>query len=321
MNLSDAVKSIQLKELEALLAVADMLSFSQAAKSLGVSQPSISIKIKNLEKKFGKTLFVRQGRRVILTPDGRDLTKAAEELFESLRKVAVILSQNPSQSLIRISVGEAIFLQAFPELIHDYSRSTPEVKCDITIGDSITNLEDVESGKSDIAMVGWISREHLKSEELVVEQICEDELVVIVPVGHPLASRNKVSLRDIMGYGYIARKTSSGVQRTVIDILKKSGYGRHELNVVAVLDNASSVIMAVYRNIGISIVSKLQAETARSIGLIRVIRLEEHISKRPAFAIRRRRASETVRTFFDYSVDYVKERIHKIPLQEPGRYS
>lgn len=315
MNISDAVKSIQLKELEALLAVADTLSFSQAAKNLRVSQPSISIKIKNLERKFDKTLFVRQGRKVILTPDGRNLAKAAEELFESLQKVASILSQNSPQNLIRISVGEAIFLQAFPALIHDYGKSNPEVRCEITIGDAVTNVEDVQSGKSDLAMVGWVSRELINSEELVVGQIYEDELVVIVPVSHPLANRNKVALRDIMRYGYIARKTSSGVQRTVTDMMKRSGYGRHDLNVVAVFDNASSVIMAVYRNVGISIVSKLQAETARSIGLIKVIKLDERISKRPVFAIRRRKTSEPVRAFFNYSVDYVKERFHKIPLQ------
>lgn len=309
MNLDDALKNINLKELEAFLAVADTLSFSEAAKKLNISQPSISVKVKSLESRFDKTLFIREGRKVTITPDGQRLAVSVREMFDTLLRLTAAISEPSKEDLVRISVGEAIFLYAFPHMLENYRKVTPNVHYQTIIGDAQTNIESLENQESDIAFVGWVGRDRLHSGNLVIDRIGYDELVLIVPVGHELAEKSKASIRDIVKYPYVGRKPNSGVQRTVNEIFKVNGISLNDVQTVAVFDNASSVIMAVFRELGVSIVSRLQAATAHKIGLIRIIPLEEKVSRRPVFAIIRKRARPNVVKCFEFCADFLRRNM------------
>ena len=309
MNLDAALKNINLKELEAFLAVADTLSFSEAAKKLNISQPSISVKIKNLESRYSKTLFIREGRKVAITPDGQRLAVSVREMFDGLVKLTTTISEPSKDDIIRISVGEAIFLYAFQHMLENYRKVEPKVHYQTIIGDAQSNIESLENEETDVAFVGWIGRDRLRSGNLKVERIGYDELVLIVPVGHELAQKNKASIKDIVKYPYVGRKPNSGVQRTVTEIIKVNGVSLNNVETVAVFDNASSVIMAVFRELGVSIVSRLQASTAEKIGLIKIIPLEEKVSRRPVFAVTRKRPSQEISKFFDFCVDFLRKNM------------
>ena len=188
-----------------------------------MSQPSISVKIKNLENRFNKILFIRDGRKVAITSDGQKLAVSVREMFESLVKLTLTITEPSKDDLIRISVGEAIFLYAFQHMLENYRKTTPNVHYQTIIGDSQTNIEQLENEETDIALVGWVGRDMLRSNNIKIERIGYDELVLIVSVGHELAMKDKVSIKGIVKYPYVARKPNSGVQRTVTDIFKVNG--------------------------------------------------------------------------------------------------
>lgn len=309
MNLDTALKNINLKELEAFLAVADTLSFSEAAKKMGISQPSISVKIKSLESRYNKTLFIREGRKVVLTSDGQKLAVSVREMFEGLVKLTNTITEPSKEDTIRISVGEAIFLYAFQHMLENYRKVDPKVHFRTIIGDTQSNIESLENEETDVAFVGWVGRDRLHSGRLKIERIGYDELVLIAPVGHELAQKGKVSIKDILKYPYVARKPNSGVQKTVTEIIKVNGISLNDVETVAVFDNASSVIMAVFRELGVSIVSRLQATTAEKIGLIKIIPLEERVSRRPVFAITRKKPTPEINRFFDFCVDFLRKNM------------
>lgn len=309
MNFDEALRNINLKELEAFLAVADTLSFSDAAKKLNISQPSISVKVKSLENRFNKILFIREGRKVAITSDGQRLAVSVREMFDSLVKLTTTISEPSKEDLIRISIGEAIFLYAFQHMLETYRKEAPGVHYQTIIGDAQTNIERLENEESDIALVGWVGRERLRAGNLKIERIGYDELVLIAPVGHELAQKEKASIKGIVKYPYVGRKPNSGVQRTVTEIFKVNGISLNDVQTVAMFDNASSVIMAVFRDLGVSIVSRLQASTAEKIGLVKIIPLEEKVARRPVFALIRRKARPNVAKFFDFCVDFLRKNM------------
>jgi len=309
MNQNKSLNSVNIKELEAFIAVADTLSFSEAAKRINMSQPSISVKVKSFEKRINKTLFIRDGRKVVITPDGQKIAASVREVFDSLHKLSATVSATSNENVIRINVGEAIFLYAFQEMLDKYRTIEPSIHYKTQIGDTQTNLESLEKEESDIAFVGWIGSERLNSENLRVERIGYDELVLIVPLWHELAKKDKVSIRDIIKFPYVGRKSNSGVQRTVNEIFKINGIHFNDVQTAAVFDDASSVIMAVFRGLGVSIVSKLQAITAEKIGLIRIINLDEKMSNRSIFAIMRKSSSNNIHKFFNFCVSFLKDNM------------
>lgn len=309
MKAEDAYNNINLKELEAFLAVAETLSFSKAANKLKMSQPSVSVKIKSLENSFNLVLFKRDGGNVAITADGQRLLAPVRELFYSLRKVINTMNTAPKENTIRITVSEAIFLYSFQSMLEEYRRLCQNVQYQTVIGNAITNVERLENNESDLALAGWVAKERPKSGKLKVERIGYDELVLIVPVQHPLAYQNKVSIKTVKKYPYVGRKPNSGVQRTVTQIFKLMGVNTNEVQTVAVFDDASSVIMAVYRDLGISIVSKLQAATAEKIGLIKMLKIKEKVSRRPIFAMIRKDAPQNILDFFEFCVSYLRKNL------------
>lgn len=314
MKVDDAYNNINLKELEAFLAVAETLSFSKAATKLKMSQPSVSVKIKSLENRFNRVLFKRDGGNVAITVEGQRLLTPVRELFSSLRKVFNTMKATPKENTIRITVSEAIFLYSFQSMLEEHRKSDPDVQYQTVIGNAITNVERLENNESDLALAGWVAKERPKSGNLKVERVGYDELVLIVPVQHPLAHQNKVSIKTVKKYPYVGRKPNSGVQRTVTQIFKLVGINTNEIQTVAVFDDASSVIMAVYRDLGISIVSKLQAATAEKIGLIKMIQIKEKVSRRPIFAMIRKDAHPNIVKFFEFCVDYLRKNLEE-PLK------
>lgn len=310
MKQNMAINNVNIKELEAFITVADTLSFSEAAKKMNMSQPSISVKVKSFEKRINKTLFIRDGRKVVITPDGQKIAASVREVFDSLHKLGATISATSNENVIRINVGEAIFLYAFQEMLDKYRTIEPNILYKTQIGDTQTNIESLEKEETDIAFVGWIGSERLHSENLRVERIGYDELVLIVPVWHELAQKEKVSIRDIIKYPYVGRKSNSGVQRTVNEIFKINGIHFNDVQTAAVFDDASSVIMAVFRGLGISIVSRLQAITAEKIGLIRIINLEEKMSNRSIFAIMRKNSSNNIHQFFNFCVSFLRDNMN-----------
>ncbi len=309
MKAEDAYNNINIKELEAFLAVAETLSFSKAANKLKMSQPSVSVKIKSLENSFNRVLFKRDGGNVIITSDGQRLLAPVKELFYSLRKVINTMKTVSKENIIRITVSEAIFLYSFQSMLEEHRKLCPDVQYQTVIGNAITNIERLENNESDLALAGWVAKERPMSGKLKVERVGYDELVLIVPLQHPLSNQKMVSIKTVKKYPYVGRKPNSGVQRTVTQVFKLIGVNPNDVQTVAVFDDASSVIMAVYRGLGISIVSKLQAATAEKIGLIKMLKIKEKVSKRPIFAMIRKDAPHDIVDFFEFCVNYLRKNL------------
>ncbi|MEM0134477.1 MAG: LysR family transcriptional regulator [Thermoplasmatales archaeon] len=300
-------KKPDLKELEAFFAVASTLSFSKGAMMLGLSQSSASIRVSNLEKRYGQKLFYRNGWSIELTPTGYALFGRVKELLAFMDGIESILSTPDGIKKIRISAGESTFLSMFPDITDQYRLKHPEIDFIIDINETLKSIEKLKIGVADLIFVGWKSEGLYDQGLFNLIEMGEDELVLIVPVNHPLANFDKVKLEQIAQHGYIARRKSSGIQHAVIDMFYNGGFSESDLNVKGVMDNASSVIMAVFKGMGISIVSRMQTAVATKAKLVRVVGIDSPHSRRKVYAMYSKNAEYYIKEFAEYAAIYFKE--------------
>jgi DNA-binding transcriptional LysR family regulator len=145
---------IALYHLETLLWISRLGTFSAAAERLNTSQPSISARIRELERLVGAKLFQREGRRMLLTIRGRQLAQHCEPLWNDLE--SMLLSPQAfakASGIVRIGCGEIAATLWLPDFIGDLKRSMPGVTLEVDIDLTVNLRQKLEAGLLDIAFV------------------------------------------------------------------------------------------------------------------------------------------------------------------------
>lgn len=143
-----------LTNLETLCSIARLGSFTAAAERLNTTQPAISRRVKELEQSLSVKLFHRQGRRMELTIQGRDLVERAEPLLNRLEGVVMSLD-NPGAAtgIIRMGVGEMVAVTWFSALMERLKREMPSVTYQLEVDLTVNMRQKLELGQLDLAIV------------------------------------------------------------------------------------------------------------------------------------------------------------------------
>ena len=199
-----------LHQLDGFRAVARYRSFSLAAKSLFLSQPSLTTLIRNLEESLGVRLFDRTTRRVELTPAGLELLPVAERTFGELELARDNLADLGSLRRGRVVVGALPSASAdlVPRAIYRFGLEFPEIE--ITVHDGVANslVEMVRVGTVDFA-VGSATR---VEPDVVFKPITSDEMHLVCRADHRLARRRQVAWADIVSEPFIAMTRGTSVR-------------------------------------------------------------------------------------------------------------
>ncbi len=180
-------------------AVAEELSFTRAARKLGIDQSWLSHKIRQLETELSCTLFARTTRRIELTYAGLELLAPAQALAratEDARRAARAVSTG-LQSTLRIGALPYSFWQ--PErvkLIDRFIGEHPETEIDVSNGPSIALLERLRRGEIDVAFVCW----PFDPTGLEMISVRFDHFCMLVPKGHALEANTEITLDDVRGH-------------------------------------------------------------------------------------------------------------------------
>lgn len=147
------MRSINLGNLETAFWIARLGSFTAAAERLYTTQPAVSARMRELESALGVKLFVRVGRGVQLTLEGRDFLRAAEPILQQLEVLTTTFSSGYSASgTVRIGAGN-ISMSWFPSMVNQLRASMPELTYDIEIDLAGKLLQKLEARKLDLAIV------------------------------------------------------------------------------------------------------------------------------------------------------------------------
>ena len=177
---------MQINQINAFLAIAELESFSLAAEKLHITQPAVSKRIHQLESSINAPLFDRIGKRSILTPDGKAFKPHAERILQELQSFRSALSQHqatPSGSL-SVATSHHVGLHRLPQTLRNFKIRYPRVDLDLHFMDSEDACSAVANSELELAIVTL--PEH-SDDRLICEPIWIDQLVVVMAADHPLS--------------------------------------------------------------------------------------------------------------------------------------
>jgi DNA-binding transcriptional LysR family regulator len=192
---------MELRHLRYFVGVAESLHFGEAASRLGISQPSLSQQIRQLEQELQTSLLRRTKRRVELTEAGHLFLNEAREILARADRAAVIAHRIGRQGgpKLRVGIGYCMDQLALAKAVSTFSVSNPQVRVELQTMAVTRQLAELRDGRLDVALVRYAPTEGiLESEPLHTE-----ELIVAVPPQHRLAGKKTVSLASLAHEGFV----------------------------------------------------------------------------------------------------------------------
>jgi LysR family transcriptional regulator, transcription activator of glutamate synthase operon len=205
------------------VAVARAEHMTHAAEEIGVPQSTLSRSIARLEADLGVGLFVRTGRTVRLTREGRTLLRHAERALGELTAAAHEIRGDADELHGRIGLAflTTLGVAAVPRLLRDFRATHPDVRFTLMQGPHALLLERLRSGDADLALTSPLPDE----PGLVAEPLDEEELRLAVPADHPLAaSREGVALAEAAREPFIGFQRGFGMRGTVDAWCREAGF-------------------------------------------------------------------------------------------------
>jgi aminoethylphosphonate catabolism LysR family transcriptional regulator len=201
---------INLMQLRAFHAVATQASFTLAARTLGLTQPTLSQSVKALEERYGVLLFERSSRRVQPTEMGRRLFQLTTRLFDTEQEAATLLegSAQLARGLLQLGADSPYYVMP---LIAEFDRRHPQVEIRLSIGNAGAVLENLSEARLDVAL---LSNPPVDPRFHIVP-LYRDPVRLMLPEGHPLAAEDAVPVAALAGQRLVMRETGSMTRRTV----------------------------------------------------------------------------------------------------------
>jgi len=268
-------------QLKAFHAVVTHGGFERATASIQLSQPAISIRIKQLEKHLGVDLFNRVGKRVHLTDAGRIVEEYATRLMILLTEMneAIDELKGLQRGQLRCGAPTTIAVHLLPRPLVQFKKKFPNVEIKLLVGSTAEAEKKILADELDIGLVaGTINNpRHFK-----VFHYLTDEFVLITPLDHPLAKFHRVSLKQMVNIPLILREKDS-LPRSIID----ESFRAAGLSYRCIMEIATSEALkrAVAEGLGCSIISLCSIGMERKTGALACVRISGTPIKREFQAI------------------------------------
>lgn len=235
-------------QLRSFHAVAQRLSFTVAARELGVSQPTITTQVKSLEQEFGVELFVRRGRRIELTETGGGLLDITRRLFADEKEASDYLNETRGLKTGHLRVG-AVGPYHVTDMLAAFNARYPGIYVSVTVGNSRESLRDLLDYRTDVAVLAHVDPD----ARLVAIPYRRHRVVVMCPADHDFADRRSIRARDMEGQRLIVREAGSTTRRAFDQAMREKDV---RPRIVMEIGSRESIREAVAKGIGLGVVSE-----------------------------------------------------------------
>jgi DNA-binding transcriptional LysR family regulator len=281
---------VQTQSLEVFVAVARGGSFTRAARVLGYTQSAVSRQIAVLEKELSADLFDRLPRGVALTEQGRALLPHAEATLERLRTAQRDLAalRDIGAGRLRVGAFPTAVAALVPRALAAFRTAYPKAQLSLVEGLTPTLLDRLSAGEADLAVVSAPPDQPLDTTRFDLHHLLDEQLLVAVAPGHPLAGRHTVRLAELAGDSFIAG--SATAEETLLRAGLPSGF-RPRIDIVAA--EWTGKLGCVAAGLGVALVPAL-AVRATPADLVLLRLHPDDVSVRQVFAATSRRPTPTV---------------------------
>ena len=273
---------MEFKQLEAFVAVVDYGSFSEAARKLYLTQPTISAHVRSLEEELHTRLILRTTKKTTITTRGYQLYDSAVRMLE-IRNNLLENFTGVQKHMIDLAASTIPSSYLLPEILAAFGKTHPDIYFHSIQADSAESINRVLDGTVDLALVG----QNTCDETCVYLPFCQDELVIATPItNHYLGLQNKtVTFEDFIKDPIIIREKGSGTKKEMDLFLEQIGVTPSDLNVIARMNDLEGIKKSIVNGLGISILSARSAIDLQKTKQILLFPLEESAHKRTFYIV------------------------------------
>jgi len=287
---------LTLRQLEVFAAVARHGSYTRAAEELHLSQPAVSMQIRQLEDTAGLPLFEKLGKKIHLTQAGREFFHYSQAIGRQLQELDEVIEslKGVHTGHLRLSVATTANYFA-TRLLAAFSRRYPGTTFSLDVTNRKTLLDQLASNETDLVIMGKPPEEL----ELDATPFMENPLVIIAPPDHPLAGQKAIPLDRLRGEVFVAREQQSGTRIAMERFFQERGI---QLKTGMEMTSNSAIKHAVEAGLGLGIVSIHTLELELEAGRLVILDAEGFPIQRHWYLVtgRGKRLSPVAQAFFDF---------------------
>ncbi len=241
---------MEIRQLRAFQAIAEMKTFTAAAQRMNVTQAAISMRINQLEREIGLPLFIRAQRRCVLTHAGELLLARAERILREHDAALAEMAELSGATRGRLRVGSASAMfssDPLPQLLQELRARHPQTEVSVASGTSEALVKQILAGALDLAFVSLPVAAHGIQTELLLE----DELIAIAHPQHPHARQRVISAFALAGEPLILGERGGNTRRLIDQYFAEAGL---KPKVIMELSRLASIRRMVEAGLGVGIV-------------------------------------------------------------------
>ncbi|KMN40242.1 LysR family transcriptional regulator [Lysinibacillus capsici] len=253
---------MDIKQLHYFIAVSEQMNFSKAAERLHISQPSLSNAIKKLEQEIGSPLLERNTRNLQLTEAGELLFERAKVIVKNMEVLKIEMDEVIVHGTRDITIGVMESIKHWlPKVIANYKKDYPHMKIHLV---DILGSKRVKKSLKSYKTHLIITNQLMDDPELEVQTLYEERLVAVLPLHHPLAQKDTLTISDICEEPFIISTEGFQTRRDILTSFEQAG---KNINIQFEIERFETAVSLVREHLGVTILPEnyLQGPTAKTI--------------------------------------------------------
>ena len=250
-----------LRQLQVFEKVASHLNYSRAAEELYLSQPAVSMQIRQLEGHIGLPLFEQMGKKIFLTEAGRELFHYSRNIAQQLAEMEAVFDEMKGLEQGRLTLSVVNTANYFtPKLLAEFCRQHPNINVILQVANRAAVLKQLADNSTDLAIMG----QPPEGLDISAESFMKNPLVVIAAPDHPLAKLKRIKLARLAQETFLSREPGSGTRSAMERV-----FAEHQIQprISMEMETNEAIKQAVQAGMGLGILSlhsiELELETKR----------------------------------------------------------
>lgn len=262
------MRNVTVRQLQIFCSAARHLSFSRASEELHLTQPGVSMQVRQLEDSAGMALFDRAGKKLLLTQAGAELLRYAQQVLGALRDADDALAALKGLKGGRLSIAAVSTAKYFaPKLLALFAGQHPDVELKLSVNNREAVVQQLAANEVDLAIMGTPP----KLLDTVAAPFARHPLVVIAAPAHPLSARKRIPLRALENETFLVREPGSGTRSSMERFFGERGI---QLKVGMEMSSNETIKQAVMAGIGVSFISQHTIGLEVATGQLTVLHVE-----------------------------------------------
>ena len=260
---------ITLRQLQVFRAVCESLSYSRAAEEMSLTQPAVSLQIRQLEELIGQPLFEYLGKKLYLTAAAEALQRASTDIFGRLDSLDMQLSdmQGSLQGQLNLAV-ESSAKYITPHLFAAFKRQYPEVSLELVVVNHAQAVKRLSISRDDLLIMSQVPTDM----DLEFLPFLDNPIVAVAPMDHPLCAAATLALQDLTRYPLLIREPGSGTRKAGEDYLRQKRAHFAQTIQVSSLDALREGVVA---GLGLALIPRHAVHLELAHGLLRELPVQE----------------------------------------------